>query len=130
MEFTDSLAIFPYHLSLLKILLDGIQCLHRADESPCCSANTGVSMYSSPWESITYELVLTSPAVSCMSCSSYLDRLGDRRQVAIQLFCGCCFWGLFKTAYNILVWFPSSFFLCISLASRWCIHTEVLTQPV
>ena len=46
-------------------------------------ANAGVSMCRSPSEeNIVYEFILTSPAVTCMSC---LDFLGDRKQVAIQL---------------------------------------------
>ena len=38
-----------------------------------------------PQEYITYELVLASPAVSCMSGSSDLDSSRDGRQVAVQL---------------------------------------------
>ena len=42
-----------------------------------------------PQEYITYEFVPASPAVSCMSGSSYLNRFRDRRQVAVQLVsCG------------------------------------------
>ena len=46
-------------------------------------------MCRNPKENVTYEFVLASPALLCMSCSSYLNGLWDRRQVAIQLlFCG------------------------------------------
>ena len=42
-----------------------------------------------PQEYITYELVLASPAVSCISGSSNLDSFCDGRQVAVQLvLCG------------------------------------------
>ena len=42
-----------------------------------------------PQECITYELVLASPAVSCVSGSSSLDSFRDGRQVAVQLVpCG------------------------------------------
>ena len=39
----------------------------------------------------------------------------------------CCFQGLFKTAYNIILSFSSSFFPGVSLKSMWCNHTVVLT---
>ena len=43
----------------------------------------------SPQEYITYDLILDSPAVSCMSGSSNLDSFRDGRQVAVQLVsCG------------------------------------------
>ena len=45
---TISHAIRPYHQLLKAGLLDCIQCLHRADVTPCCSANTGVSVWRSP----------------------------------------------------------------------------------
>ena len=49
-----------------------------------CSAICG-----GPQEYITYELVLASPAVSCMSGSSNLDSFCDGRQAAVQLVpCG------------------------------------------
>ena len=35
------------------------------------------SMWRGPWEYVAYELVLTSPAVSCMSGSSNLDSFRD-----------------------------------------------------
>ena len=52
----------------------------------CWSANTGVSMCRSPSENVTYEFVLTSPAVPHMSCSSYFYGLWDGRFVTIQLY--------------------------------------------
>ena len=46
-------------------------------------------MCGGPQKYITYELVPTSPAVSCMSGSSTLNSFRDRRQVAVQLVsCG------------------------------------------
>ena len=47
------------------------------------------SVWRGPSENVASESVLTSPAGSCMSCSSYLDGFKDGRLVAIQLlFCG------------------------------------------
>ena len=52
------------------------------------SANTGSSMYRVPLKNITYEFVLSSPAVSCMPCSSYLTfEIGGRWPYS------CCFIG-------------------------------------
>ena len=36
-------------------------------------------------EHVAYEFVLTSPVLSCMSCSSYLDCFRDGRLVAVHL---------------------------------------------
>ena len=58
-------------------------------------------------EYITYEFVLASPAVSCMSGSSNLNSFRNRRQVAVQLeSCGCCR----RTCSRLL-----SAFLCVGL---------------
>ena len=43
------------------------------------------SMWRVPPEYVTYELVPTSPAVSCMSVSSNFDSFRDRWYVAVQL---------------------------------------------
>ena len=43
-------------------------------------------------------------------------------------FVGCCFQDLFKTAHCILFWFHVAFSVGISLKSKWCNHTVVLTQ--
>ena len=43
------------------------------------SSNLSLSMYSGPQEYITYEFILTSPAVSHMSGSSNLDSFRDGR---------------------------------------------------
>ena len=43
--------------------------------SPCWSANTDMSMCRSLLENVTYEFVLTSPAVLSMFCLSYLNDL-------------------------------------------------------
>ena len=52
------------------------------------SPNTCSSMWRSPLEYIAYAFILTSPAVSCMSCSSNLDIFQDGWQVGLQLlFC-------------------------------------------
>ena len=54
---------------------------------------------------VANELVLASPAMSCMSCSSYSNDLQDGRWVAVQpLLCvGRCFQDLFKTTHIIRV---------------------------
>ena len=68
--------------------------------SPCfCSA-----VWGGPWENITYELVLASPAVSCMFGSSNFDSFCDGgRWLFSCCFVGCCFQDLFKIAHSILV---------------------------
>ena len=43
-------------------------------------------MFYFPQEDVTYEFVLASAAVPCVSCPSYSDGLGDMWQVAVQLF--------------------------------------------
>ena len=45
----------------------------------------GVSMCRSSYENVVYEFVFCLLAVSSMSCSSFMDRLRDRKQVAVQL---------------------------------------------
>ena len=46
---------------------------------------TLVCLYSSPRENVASEFVLTSPAVSSIYCSSYLNDLCNRRKVTVQL---------------------------------------------
>ena len=66
-----SLATSPYRSELLYV---------GSSWSPCfCSA-----MWRGPWENITYELVPTSPAVSCMPGSSNLDSFRDGWLVTVQ----------------------------------------------
>ena len=55
--------------------LESIQCLHRANLSK--SLLVRQYGYRSSFENITYEFVLASLVVLCMSCSSYLDGLWD-----------------------------------------------------
>ena len=77
------------------------------------------SMWRGPLEYITYEFVLTSPAVSCMSGLSKLDSFCDGvRWLYSCCFVGCCVQYLFNIAHSILVQLPSSFF-SIRFA---CIH--------
>ena len=71
-------------------------------------------MWRGPWENIVYEFILTSPAVSYMSCSSNFDGFLDRWYVTVQLlFCGMLLPGFQEDAES---------------ASMWCIHIVVLTQ--
>ena len=72
-----SLAISPYHSSPLAGLQGYILCPHIAAVCFCLAICGG------PWEYITYELVLASPAVSCVSGSSNLYSFRDGRQVAV-----------------------------------------------
>ena len=82
------LTIHLYHPSLLPSLPECILCPHRADVNLCWSVNISESMGTSPQENVTNEFFLASPAVPCVSCSSNSNGLWDRRQMAIQLFCG------------------------------------------
>ena len=63
-----------------------------------------------PLENVAYQFVLTSPAVSCMFWSFYLDGFRYERCPFSCCFVGCCFQYLFSTACIILVQFLSSFF--------------------
>ena len=74
--------------------LDCIQCPHRANVCIYWLASTVVSICRSPWENVAYEFIFTSSAVSCMSCSSYLDSSWDGRLKTIEfLYYGMLFLG-------------------------------------
>ena len=62
-----------YHL---VIPLECIHCWHRTEEYKVF-ANTGMSMCWSPLENVTYDFILTSPAMPNLSCSSHLYGLWD-----------------------------------------------------
>ena len=63
------------------------------NESFCWSANTGVSMYRSPWEN-TYEFVLTSS--TCFACCFWMVcKIGEKWQYNC-FFTGCRFQDQFK----------------------------------
>ena len=69
------------HSSLSFIALGLSSGQHPVSSHSCfCSAMCG-----GPYEYISYEFVPASPAVSCMSGSSNLNGLRDRRPVAVQL---------------------------------------------
>ena len=78
-EFIVSHIICLYHPSFLADRLDYILCLYRAVVSSCWLAHTCTSEWRGPLENIAYEFILTSPAGSCMSCSSYMDGIRDGR---------------------------------------------------
>ena len=68
--------------------------------SPCLSS----AMWRSPLEYITYELVPTSPAVSCMSgSSSFYSFRVDGRWPYSCCFVGCCFQDVFNIVRSIFV---------------------------
>ena len=80
------------------------------------------SMWRGLQEHIAFELVLISPAVSCMSASSTLDIF----VMSGRWLCSCCFLGcslqnLFSMAHSILALLSSSFF-SIRLASVHVVH--------
>ena len=79
-------------------------------------------MWWDPQENVTYGYVLTSPAVFCIPCLTYLDgfRKGGRWLYSC-CFVGCCFQDLFNIACIILVQFLSSFF-SIYLVSIHMVH--------
>ena len=79
-----SLAVYLYSPLKLEGPLDYILC---PTESSCRSSWSFI--WRVPRENIAYELILTSLAISSMSCSSDLNGFRDGRSVAIQLlFCG------------------------------------------
>ena len=85
--------------------------------NPHWSADTSTSLCRSPSEKITYESVLAFPALSNMSCLSYLVfEMGDKKM-------NNCFQDFSKQYIAFLRRTQSSF----SLGSKWCIHTVVLT---
>ena len=65
------LATHPYHPLLLAGLLNGIQCPHRTDVYVFASWLTLLCPCIVVHKIITHELVLMSPTVPSMSCSSY-----------------------------------------------------------
>ena len=77
---TFSRAIRPYHPSLLAGLPDYILCLYWVviGKFLFVSQHWHVHVWGA-WENVTYEFVFASSAVSCMSCSSYLDGFRDWR---------------------------------------------------
>ena len=72
-----SLATSPYHSSPLVGLQDYISYPHIAAVCSSWSSCLCLAICGGPLEYITYELVLASPAVSCMSGSSNLDSFRD-----------------------------------------------------
>ena len=72
--------------------------------SSCWSSHSCTSMCGGPQEYIAYELVLASPAVSCVSGSSNLYSFCDGGMCPYSWsLVGCCRQDLFNTALNILV---------------------------
>ena len=77
------------HFSLLFIASGRSLGLHPVSSHSCCMyVRAGRPAFARPYvgvhrSNITYELVLASPAVSCMSGSSNLDSFRDGRQVAV-----------------------------------------------
>ena len=92
-------------------LLDYILYPHRAVVSSYWSAKTDTSIWRGLQENVSYEFVLSSTAVSCISYSSFLDVLitGGRWPYSYY-FVGYSFQDLFNIARSILVQLPSRFF--------------------
>ena len=107
-----SFTIRLYCPSLLVGPLECIQCPHRVDV--CKSLMVGIDSRVHVLKyikNIANEIVLTSPAVPRKFGPSYLDSLWNGKWPHSCCFVGNCLGHLFTTAYNFLVWFPSSFFL-------------------
>ena len=103
------LAIRPHHPSLLVGLLDNIPCPYRADvsKSLLVSQQWHVSVLVSIRECRLWVFQLCLPClarVAWMVCE-----IGSGWSYS-SCFVGCCFPDLFKTAFCILVSFPSIFF--------------------
>ena len=62
------LGIFPFVILIITKVVNA---------SFCWSANTGLSVGSSPYENITHEFVLITLTVPSTSCSSFLNGLCD-----------------------------------------------------
>ena len=91
--------------------------------SPCWSANTGTSMCRLSLKNVTYKFVLTSVAVSRISCSSWMVfEMGGKWQYSCY-FAVCCFQDLFNITRSILVQFHSSF-------SSLCFVSIYVVQPL
>ena len=76
----------PYRSSLLAGLLDCIHCLNKPDL--CRVSACQPTMWGSPLDNVHREFVFTLPAFTCLPCLSYLDRLRDESEVAVEvLFC-------------------------------------------
>ena len=105
-------------------------CTELLSVSFCWLANTGSSMWKDPQENVIYDFVLASPAVSRMTCSSYLDGFRDRQYSCC--FIGCCFEFLFNIARSIFFFLqlPSRFCQYVLLVSMRCIRTVLQTQPL
>ena len=59
-------------LSFIALARSSSVCIELMFVSLCWLANTAISICMSPFEKISYEFILTSSAILCMSCSSYL----------------------------------------------------------
>ena len=76
----------------------------------------------------SHEFVLASPAVSCMSCSSYLDSFRDGKYSCyfVDVASGTCL----KQLETFVCSSRLAFSLYTKSASMWCIHIVELTQPL
>ena len=101
---TLSLSIYLcWYLSLLSIPIINLTppsvCINLINVSFCWLTNTCVCLCRSPLDKVTYELFHVSQAVLFMNYTFY----------SCKCCCVmCCFYGLFKTAPNILVYILSS----------------------
>ena len=97
--------------SLLAGPLEYILCLFRAVVDGFWLVIQCMSIWRDPLENVTYKFVLTSPVVSRMSCSSYLDglQMGGRWPYSC-CFVICCHLDLFNITHSNLVQFLFSFF--------------------
>ena len=83
-----TLTIRPYHSSHPAGHLDYVLCLYKA--VVVCSfwsAKNGISIYRNPLENITYELVLTSPAVGWVLWHINLCRSFNTKSIFILIIC-------------------------------------------
>ena len=116
--------ISPPPPSLSSISLGGSSKLHHVSERFCWSGIAGTFMYRGPRENVTYEIILTHPVASCMSCLFYLDGFRDGRLVAVQLLFRGVLLVVFLYSYRVV------FSRYVLSASMWCICTVVLTRPL
>ena len=83
---------------------------HEKSSPSCCAVSTDFPDSPIPFVSIVaHELVLTSPAVSCMSCSYDLNDFSDGGRWPYSCcFVQCCFQDLFNMACSIFSQVPPS----------------------
>ena len=126
------LAIRPNHPSFPAGLLDYNLCPYRAVvDRFLLVVNTCMSVWRGSLKDIAYVFVFTSPAMSHISCSSYLNgfRDGDRWPYSC-CFVGCCFLDFSIQLITFLWDSRLAFSRYAKSASMWCIYLVMWTRTL